>query len=184
MNLTYGHSHDDIALHVNPRLPQNYIVRNSQINGRWGKEEVTSAMPFTLKRGHPFSVQILVTETNYLISVNGLHFALFYHRVPYQRVTCLQVNGDVSDVQVQQLPVHEYPDRTALSHSIDIPVVETVDKSAVGVGSHLVSDSRPRLPSVVMDNKENHSRLCRICRSMGNYYNHSCKEVVCTFLAA
>lgn len=139
MNLTYGHSHNDIALHVNPRLPQNYIVRNSRINGRWGKEEVTSAMPFTLKRGHPFSVQILVTESNYLISVNGLHFALFVHRVPYQRVTCLQVSGDVSDVQVQQLPVHEYPDRTVQSNTSIIPVVERIDKAAIGDGFHLVS---------------------------------------------
>lgn len=138
MNLTYGHTHNDIALHVNPRLPQNYIVRNSRINGRWGKEEVTSAMPFKLKRGHPFSVQILVTETNYLISVNEMHFALFAHRVPYQRVTCLQVNGDVSDVQVQQLPVHEYPDRTAQSHLSNIPVVDVVDRAAIGDGFHLV----------------------------------------------
>lgn len=138
VNLTYGHLHNDIALHVNPRLPQNYIVRNAKVNGRWGKEEVTSAMPFTLKRGHPFSVQILVTETNYLISVNGLHFALFVHRVPYQRVTCLQVTGDVSDVQVQQLPVHEYPDRTAQLHTSIIPVAGIVDKSNLGDGSNLV----------------------------------------------
>lgn len=99
INLTYGHLHQDIALHVNPRLPQNYIVRNTKINGRWGKEEQTSSLPFLLKRGSQFSIQILITEENYLISLNGLHFTLYGHRMPYSRVTCLQVTGDVTDVK-------------------------------------------------------------------------------------
>lgn len=140
MNLTYGHQHHDIALHVNPRLPQNYIVRNTKLNGNWGKEEVTSAQPFTLQRGSPFGVQIHVTESEYLISVNGQHFTLFNHRVPYQRVTCLQVTGDVSDVQVQHVRVEEYPDRTALGQIADVPVIETIDAVNIGSGYDLVSE--------------------------------------------
>lgn len=34
VNLIAGNSKQDIALHINPRLPQNYIVRNSRINGK------------------------------------------------------------------------------------------------------------------------------------------------------
>lgn len=103
--MTLGHTHNDIALHVNPRLPQNYIVRNSKINGKWGKEECTSSLPFTLKRGERFTVQILVTEDCYLISVNGLHFTTYAHRIPYQRVVCVQVTGDICDVKLEQLPI-------------------------------------------------------------------------------
>lgn len=136
--MSYGHFHKDIALHVNPRLPQNYIVRNSKINGNWGKEEVTSALPFTLKRGNPFGIQILVTESEYLISVNGLHYALYTHRVPYQRVTCIQVTGGVSDVHVEHLPVQEYPDKTIESQSALIPVVQTVDKIHLNAENNLV----------------------------------------------
>lgn len=92
-------------MHVNPRLPQNYIVRNSKINGRWGKEETTASLPFKLKRGERFAIQILVTDDQYLISVNGLHFTNFEHRIPYQRVTCVQVKGDVTDAMVEHFPI-------------------------------------------------------------------------------
>lgn len=105
INLTFGHTHNDIALHLNPRLPQNYIVRNSKINGRWGKEETTASLPFKLKRGQQFAIQILVTNDSYLVSVNGLHFCQYAHRMPYQRVTCVQVRGSISDAMIEQLPI-------------------------------------------------------------------------------
>lgn len=145
INLTYGHLHRDIALHVNARLPQNYIVRNTLTNGSWGKEEATSAQPFTLKRGCPFGIQIHVTESDYLISVNGHHYTLYRHRLPLQRVTCLQVVGDVSDVQVQQSPVEEYPDRTVIGKTVSVPVVDAIDKSSIGSGYDLVRSRWRRL---------------------------------------
>lgn len=111
INLTLGIHQRDIALHINPRLPQNYIVRNCKVNGAWGREEVTSAMPFTLRRGRQFTMQILITEPEYYISIDGRHFAAFRHRLPVQKVSCLQVVGDVSDVSVELLAVMEYPDR-------------------------------------------------------------------------
>lgn len=100
-----GHTHNDIAVHINPRIPQNYIVRNSKINGRWGKEETTASLPFKLKRDERFAIQILVTESNYLISVNGLHFTTFNHRIPFDRVTCVQLCGDVCDANIEHLPI-------------------------------------------------------------------------------
>lgn len=138
VNLTYGHAHQDIALHVNPRLPQNYIVRNTKINGNWGKEETTSSLPFTLMRGHKFTIQILVTEQEYLVSVNGIHFTRFAHRVPYQRVTCFQVIGDVIDVEVKQLPIQEYPERVQSSEPSVIPIVQSFNLADVNDNSELV----------------------------------------------
>lgn len=105
INLTLGHLHNDIALHINPRLPQNYIVRNTKINGRWGKEETTASLPFKLKRDERFAIQILVTESTYLISVNGLHFTTFAHRIPFDRVTCVQLVGDVVEGDIEHLPI-------------------------------------------------------------------------------
>lgn len=47
-------SKQDVALHFNPRLPQNYIVRNSRISNTWDKEECSSPFPFELLRGQKF----------------------------------------------------------------------------------------------------------------------------------
>lgn len=110
INLVLNTPSKDIALHFNPRLPQNYIVRTSKINNTWGKEECNSPLPFSLHRGHKFSVQILVTETEYLISVNGKHFGSFRHRLPFNRVSFLTVRGDVMDIVVDQTKVNYYPE--------------------------------------------------------------------------
>lgn len=56
-------------------------------------------------------MQILLTQTEFNISFNGTHFAAFTHRLPYNRIKCLQVKGDVSDVVVEYGNVLEYPDR-------------------------------------------------------------------------
>ncbi|XP_073825875.1 galectin-4-like isoform X2 [Musca autumnalis] len=101
----------DVALHINPRLPQNYIVRNTKVRNAWGREEVASALPFSLRRGAPFSVQVLFTEECYMISVNGYHFCKFYHRLPYESVQTLEVKGEIEDVTVERLEVQHYPER-------------------------------------------------------------------------
>lgn len=121
-----GGREPDIALHINPRLPQNYIVRNCRMAGKWGAEEVTSPMPFRLQRGAPFAMQLLVTEAEYYLSVDGEHFASFRHRLPFGKVTALQVCGDVLDVQVDQLSILGYPETMART-----PTVEVVDADRV-----------------------------------------------------
>lgn len=115
VNLSVNTTGRDIAFHINPRLTQRYIVRNCKINNEWGSEEVTSALPFRLKSDQNFSIQVLVTESEYFLSVNGHHFASFRHRIPYTKVTCLQVFGDVTNVQVDQLAILQYPDRLVTS---------------------------------------------------------------------
>ncbi|XP_062551121.1 galectin-6-like [Armigeres subalbatus] len=100
----------DLALHFNPRLPQNYIVRNCRVKGVWGKEEVASPLSFNLHRGQKFKVQILVTDKEFLMCVNGRHFNTFKHRLPYRKICALEVKGDVKDVNVEQVHVESYPD--------------------------------------------------------------------------
>ncbi|KXJ84409.1 hypothetical protein RP20_CCG021453 [Aedes albopictus] len=100
----------DLALHFNPRLPQNYIVRNCRVKGVWGKEEVASPLSFNLHRGQKFKIQILVTDKEFLMCVNGRHFNTFKHRLPYRKICALEVKGDVKDVNVEQVYVETYPD--------------------------------------------------------------------------
>lgn len=100
----------DLALHFNPRLPQNYIVRNCRVKGVWGKEEVASPLSFNLHRGKKFKVHILVTDKEFLMCVNDRHFNSFKHRLPYKKICALEVKGDVKDVNVEQLYTERYPD--------------------------------------------------------------------------
>lgn len=100
----------DIALHFNPRLPQNYVVRNSKVNGSWGEEERCSALPFCLHRDSTFLIQILVTKKDYSISVNGKHFAHYSHRLDASLVKAVEVKGDVADVSCEQSVIAEYPE--------------------------------------------------------------------------
>ncbi|KAM8718209.1 hypothetical protein ACLKA7_004853 [Drosophila subpalustris] len=111
INFVYNNESRDVALHINPRLPQNYIVRNTKVNDVWGREEVSSALPFLLCRGDKFAIQVLITEASYMISINGEHFAEYAHRLPYAGVKILEVKGDVEDVQMERTIVQSYPNR-------------------------------------------------------------------------
>lgn len=118
INFIVENANRDIALHINPRLPQNYIVRNTKIRGVWGREEVASALPFSLRRGQPFSIQVLFTDECYMISVNGYHFCKYFHRLPYKTVTSIEVKGEIDDVQVERNMVSHYPERDSIPKTI------------------------------------------------------------------
>ncbi|XP_032592109.1 galectin-8 isoform X2 [Drosophila grimshawi] len=111
INFVYNNETRDIALHVNPRLPQNYIVRNTKVNDVWGPEEVSSALPFLLQRGDKFAIQIFITNTCYMISINGHHFAEYAHRILYSGIRSLEVKGDVEEVEMHRTMVEYYPQR-------------------------------------------------------------------------
>ncbi|KAH8262299.1 hypothetical protein KR038_000358 [Drosophila bunnanda] len=135
INLVRNNEARDVALHINPRLPQNYIVRNTKVEEIWGSEEVSSALPFVLSRGQKFSIQVLVTNPCYMISVNGQHFAEYKHRVPYKDVRILEVKGDVEDVEMQRALVLNYPQRLPESEAKNIELhlndgIDEIDANA------------------------------------------------------
>ncbi|KAH8360961.1 hypothetical protein KR093_001324, partial [Drosophila rubida] len=112
------HSDDnDIILQVAPRLPQNYIVRNSRLMGKWGQEENSSNLPFPLNRGKTFLMQVLLTEEAFYISVNGFHLTKYNYRMPYKWLDAITVSGDVADMIIDSYYVKEYPIR--LMRTID-----------------------------------------------------------------
>lgn len=65
-------------------------------------------MPFNLHRGCEFIMHILVTDEYYFIAINGRHFAAFGHRFPYAKVKGIEIR-DVTDVEMEQITVNEYP---------------------------------------------------------------------------
>ncbi|EDW80224.2 uncharacterized protein Dwil_GK18874 [Drosophila willistoni] len=104
-----GNGDGDVLLQIAGRLPQNYIVRNSRLMGKWGIEENSSNLFFQLVRGKSFWMQVLLTEESFYISVNGFHFVEYHHRLPYRWLVGIDVHGDVSDVVVNNFYVNEYP---------------------------------------------------------------------------
>lgn len=84
---------DDIAIHVSPRFPEGFITRNNIVSMSWGPEE--NEGPIWIQPGQEFEILLLCDHSCYKIAINGRHFAEFAHRVPYQRVTHLVIDGDV-----------------------------------------------------------------------------------------
>ncbi|KAH8409390.1 hypothetical protein KR222_002316, partial [Zaprionus bogoriensis] len=114
----------DICLQIGARLPQNYIIRNSRLMGKWGPEENSSNLPFQLKRGKTFWMQVLLTNDSFYVSVNGYHFAQYYYRMPYVWLSAVDVRGDVSDIVIEVFHVKEYPIRVHLSVAKFLPKVQ------------------------------------------------------------
>ncbi|KAH1007897.1 hypothetical protein HUJ04_005074 [Dendroctonus ponderosae] len=85
---------DDTALHVSVRFNQGYIARNIYKGGAWGDEQGSGKLP--IGQAQSFEIIILVDPQHYKIAVNGQHFCEFPHRIPYQEVSHLLVDGDVA----------------------------------------------------------------------------------------
>ena len=68
----------DVALHFNPRLKENTIVRNTYQNGQWGDEERNGGSP--LKPGSDFTLEILCEARGYRILIDDTEFTFYSHR--------------------------------------------------------------------------------------------------------
>ncbi|XP_040590542.1 galectin-7 [Mesocricetus auratus] len=83
----------DAALHFNPRLDTSEVVFNTKEQGKWGREERGSGIPF--QRGQPFEVLIITTEEGFKAVVGDKEYLHFQHRMPPARVRLVEVGGDV-----------------------------------------------------------------------------------------
>ncbi|XP_042630715.1 uncharacterized protein lgals4 isoform X3 [Cyprinus carpio] len=86
-------SNDDMAFQFNPRMDQK-VAMNSVINGSWGTEESVSENPF--KKGEAFEMFSVIKSEGYQVYVNGKEMYTFKHRIPLEKVSTLNINGDVA----------------------------------------------------------------------------------------
>ncbi|XP_060717027.1 cytolytic toxin-alpha-like [Tachysurus vachellii] len=93
INLKTGLSdQDDIAFHFNPRMSS--VVLNSRRNGTWDKNLVeTPGGPFVC--GAVFDIIVVIKPECYEVMVNGQVSYTFEHRIPVDKVTTLNIDGDV-----------------------------------------------------------------------------------------
>uniref|UniRef100_A0A8C8SB58 Galectin n=1 Tax=Pelusios castaneus TaxID=367368 RepID=A0A8C8SB58_9SAUR len=85
-----------VAFHLNPRFPENTIVRNSRLQQSWGPEECCLPCGMPLFPGQSFTINILCKACCFAVAVNGQHQFEYKHRVPdLQQIDRLEVHGDV-----------------------------------------------------------------------------------------
>ncbi|KAI4889232.1 hypothetical protein NFI96_022670, partial [Prochilodus magdalenae] len=70
------------------------VILNSRRNGKWDSEESASDKPFT--KGESFNMITVISAEGFRVFVNGVKHSILNHRVPVQRVACLEICGDVS----------------------------------------------------------------------------------------
>lgn len=104
---TVGSSNPDTIFHFDVRRTFSgsspAVVRNSQIDGSWGREErIAPSFPFA--SGVNFDLMIRVESSRFLVAVNGQHFIDYPHRTEYQNTNILSIEGDVtiSSIRVTQ----------------------------------------------------------------------------------
>ncbi|XP_053461391.1 galectin-4 isoform X1 [Nycticebus coucang] len=100
INFKVGSS-GDIALHINPRMGEGAVVRNSFLNGSWGSEERKIPInPFG--PGQFFDLSIRCGVDRFKVYANGQHLFDFSHRLSaFQRVDMVEIQGDVTLSYVQ-----------------------------------------------------------------------------------
>lgn len=81
----------DVALHFNPRLQENVIVRNTYERGQWGDEERSGGSP--LKAGCDVLLKIVCEERGYRVFFGDDEFTFYCHRLPPQSTTHLRIKG-------------------------------------------------------------------------------------------
>ncbi|XP_037396096.1 galectin-6-like [Pygocentrus nattereri] len=84
---------DDIAFRFKPCIGQR-VVLNSFRNLKWESEESASDKPFT--KGAPFTIIYVIKPEGYEVYVNKLKLCMFKHRIPLEKVTTLDLDGDVT----------------------------------------------------------------------------------------
>jgi hypothetical protein len=52
----------------------------------------------------------MITENEFLISVNKYHFCAYAHKINYKKINAIEVKGDVKGVEIMQLFRDKYPE--------------------------------------------------------------------------
>lgn len=85
----------DVAFHFNPRFDSfpMTVVCNTFQHGSWGAEERQLNAP--LQQGGGFNITITIRPHAYQVSINNVHFLEYRHRLSFQHVDTIKVDGRV-----------------------------------------------------------------------------------------
>ncbi|XP_069804373.1 galectin-4-like [Dendropsophus ebraccatus] len=83
----------EIYFHVNIRLDENKIVRNSFLDGSWGTEDWDKSVT-GFERGKDFMMEIKNEGSSIAVYVNGILRFSFNHRKPFNEIDIVELFGD------------------------------------------------------------------------------------------
>jgi hypothetical protein len=92
----------DIYLHFNPRYHHsqpNEVIMNAHFGSSWGHQEKTGGLPFASEQEGQITFH--VEQDHFHVLVNGVEFATFAHRHPFNEITMVECDGDVKVKQLQ-----------------------------------------------------------------------------------
>uniref|UniRef100_A0A915EIB0 Galectin n=1 Tax=Ditylenchus dipsaci TaxID=166011 RepID=A0A915EIB0_9BILA len=98
----------DIALHFNPRFrhfSEHTIVLNTSRHGDWQTEERHKNK---LSIGDTFCLRISLHHNHFLVELNDRHICHYQHRIPPNKITHLEIEGDVSVQRVKLINCEKY----------------------------------------------------------------------------
>lgn len=137
VNLQTGPSlnpRDDLALHLSPCFTPPRVIRNSLRQGAWGLEEAWGNGA-AINPHQPFEIMILAEPDQFKIAINGMHFCEFKHRIAYQEISHLTIDGDVDIQRItitsspqapQPSPAYQQPNAPPTSNMPPYPTSNTV----------------------------------------------------------
>ncbi|KAK6997789.1 galactokinase [Biomphalaria glabrata] len=99
INFNADYDGDTVGIHFNPRQDQEDVVLNSKVGG-WQEEERGQGW-FPFKRGDFFDVLFISWDGRFMIYVNGKYFTAYTFRIPPEDVRYLDINGDVTLMDVE-----------------------------------------------------------------------------------
>ncbi|XP_057684805.1 galectin-4-like [Corythoichthys intestinalis] len=86
----------DIAFHVNPRIKDGVVVRNTMMGGHWGQEERQLGGDNPFKEGQYFDMSVRCGSDRFKVFVNGHPLFDYSHRMRnVNEIDGLEVAGDV-----------------------------------------------------------------------------------------
>ncbi|KAI9584063.1 hypothetical protein GQX74_010398 [Glossina fuscipes] len=105
----------DLALNLVVLPRENLIARCYRKKYVWSREEVDTQIDFHCLRGRRVWIEVLITDVQFFIALNGLHLATFEHHFSYKNIKSLQVSGGLGNIIVKRKSVDSYPQRVEKS---------------------------------------------------------------------
>jgi len=84
-----------IPLQIKINMEERNITRNTLISGEWGPTETTLIDVFPFMDDQLFQLTIRLSDEEFIVYINGQHSFDYHHRLPYQNIRRLRIEGNV-----------------------------------------------------------------------------------------